>query len=117
MLAPYFMPPDCRAILESISGLYIVLEPDAPRFTIAAVRDAYARQALSQREAIVGKGMFEVFPDNLDAPDATALRNCAASFGRVIATRAPDAMAVYGRQCRWLPHAGLCPRGRDHLIR
>ena len=83
-----------------------MLEPDAPRFTIAAVSDAYARQALSQREAIVGKGMFEVFPDNSDAPDATALRNCAASFGRVLTTRAPDAMAAQSHHSRRAPEQG-----------
>jgi signal transduction histidine kinase/ActR/RegA family two-component response regulator len=87
-------PPDFRALFESAPGLYLVLAPDAPRFTIVAVSDAYLRATMTERAAILGRGLFEVFPDNPGDPHATGTRNLAASLERVLATRAQDMMAV-----------------------
>lgn len=87
--------PDFRTLFESAPGLYAVLEPDSPRFTIVAVSDAYARATMTKREQILGRGLFEVFPDNPDDPRVTDARNLvAASLERVLETRAADAMAV-----------------------
>ncbi len=86
--------PDFRTLFEAIPGLYLVLLPDAPRFTIVAVSDAYARATMTKREVIVGMAMFDVFPDNPDDPSATGTRNLRASLERAVATREPDAMAV-----------------------
>src|SRR6185436_7505798 len=84
-------PPDFRALFEAAPGLYLVLTPD---FTIAGVSDAYARATMTRREDIVGRGLFGVFPDNPDDPDATGTANLRASLERVLRNRAPDAMAV-----------------------
>ncbi len=86
--------PDFRALFEAAPGLYLVLRPDAPRYTIVAVSDAYAQATMTRREAIVGRGLFEVFPDNPDDPEASGVRNLSASLARAIDTRMPDAMAV-----------------------
>ncbi|MHB8482979.1 MAG: PAS domain-containing sensor histidine kinase [Nitrospiria bacterium] len=83
-----------RTLFESAPGLYLVLLPDPPKFTIVAVTDAYARQTLTKREQIVGKGLFEIFPDNPDDPQATGVTNLSASLHRVIQDRGLDAMAV-----------------------
>lgn len=106
MTARHRAQPDFRTLFESVPGLYLVLEPDAPRYTIVAVSDAYARQTLTTRDAIVGKGVFEVFPDNPDDPATTAKRNSSASFARVIATRAPDAMPTQRHDIRRPPEQG-----------
>ena len=42
------------------------------------------------REQIVGRGLFEVFPDDPTDTDATGTRNLRASLERVLATRAPE---------------------------
>jgi two-component system cell cycle sensor histidine kinase/response regulator CckA len=84
-------PPDFRALFESAPGLYLVL---APEFTIVAVSDAYLRATKTKREDIVGRGLFEVFPDNPDDPTATGTRNLRASLERVLQHRKPDTMAV-----------------------
>jgi PAS domain S-box-containing protein len=42
----------------------------------------------------VGRSLFELFPDNPDDPGATGTNNLRASLDRVVATRAPDTMAV-----------------------
>lgn len=86
--------PDFRKLFESAPGLYLALLPDPPKFTIVAVSDAYAHQTMTRREAILGKGLFEVFPDNPDDPQATGVRNLSASLHRVLEHRGPDAMAV-----------------------
>jgi signal transduction histidine kinase len=86
--------PSFRVLFESAPGLYLVLLPDAPRFTIVAVSDAYARATMTRREMVLGLGLFDVFPDNPDDPNASGVRNLAASLHRVIQTRAADAMAV-----------------------
>ncbi len=86
--------PDFRVLFESVPGLYLVLEPDPPRYTIVAVSDAYARATMTERSTLVGRGLFEIFPDNPDDPEATGMRNLAASLGRVAAQRVADTMAV-----------------------
>lgn len=88
------MTPDFRELFEAAPALYLVLASDAPRFTIIAVSDSYLRATLTTREGIVGRGLFEVFPDNPTDPDATGVANLRASLERVIATHSPDTMAV-----------------------
>jgi PAS domain S-box-containing protein len=84
-------PPDFQALFESAPGLYLVL---APALTIVAVSDAYLKATMTKREEILGRRIFEVFPDNPDDPTATGVRNLKASLNRVLTNRAPDTMAV-----------------------
>ena len=84
-------PVDFCALFEAAPGLYLVLRPD---LTIVAASDAYLAATMTRREDILGRGLFEVFPDNPDEPGATGTRNLGASLRHVLATRRPDAMAV-----------------------
>ena len=88
------VPPDFRSLFESAPGLFLALRPDAPVYTIVAVSDAYARATMTQREDIVGRGLFDVFPDNPDDGGASGVRNLSASLARVVETGQSDAMAV-----------------------
>lgn len=83
--------PDFRALFESASGLYLVLTPD---LTIVAVSDAYLQATMTKREEILGRRLFDVFPDNPDDPGATGVSNLSASLERVLRNRTSDAMAV-----------------------
>lgn len=83
--------PDFRALFESAPGLYLVLTPE---LTIVAVSDAYLRATMTQRDEILGRRLFEVFPDNPDDPSATGVASLRASLNRVLQHRAPDTMAV-----------------------
>ncbi|MBX3065426.1 MAG: response regulator [Anaerolineae bacterium] len=87
---PQFQP-DFRALFESAPAPYLVLLPD---LTIAAVSEAYLRATMTKREEILGRGIFEVFPDNPDDPAATGVGNLRSSLERVLSSRAPDTMAV-----------------------
>ena len=72
-------------------GLSLVLTPD---LRIAAVTDSYLSATLTRRDQILGRPLFEVFPDNPDDPIATGTRNLRASLERVLEHRCPDTMAV-----------------------
>ncbi|MCA6097439.1 response regulator [Bradyrhizobium sp. WSM 4400] len=65
-----------------------------PDFRIVAVSDAYLRATKTERAAILGRGLFEVFPDNPDDPTADGVRNLRASLERVVQFRRPDTMTV-----------------------
>jgi len=90
-VSPVDVKLDFRALFESAPDLYLILDP---QLVIVGVNDAYARSTKTRREDIVGKGLFEVFPDNPDDPAAEGVRNLHASLLRVLQTRAPDAMPV-----------------------
>jgi signal transduction histidine kinase len=83
--------PDFRALFEGAPGLYLVLTPD---LRIVAASDAYLRATMTEREQILGRGLFDVFPDNPDDPAATGEHNLRASLERVLSSRAADTMAV-----------------------
>lgn len=83
--------PDFRALFESAPGSYLVLTPS---LTIVAVSDAYLRATMVRREEILGRHLFDVFPDNPDDPTATGALNLRVSLDRVLQHRAPDTMAV-----------------------
>jgi PAS domain S-box-containing protein len=83
--------PDFRALFESAPGLYLAL---TPALVIVAASDAYLRATMTKREEILGRHLFDVFPDNPDDPSATGVSNLRASLDRVLQHRAPDTMAV-----------------------
>ena len=83
--------PDFRALFESSPGCFLVLDPD---LSIVGVSDAYLQATMTRRLDIVGRGIFDVFPDNPDNPAATGVANLRASLGRVLAERRPDTMPI-----------------------
>ena len=83
--------PDFHKIFEAIPGLYLVLQPD---LTIIAVNDAYTKATLTQRELILGKNLFEVFPDNPADITASGVSNLKASLVTALQEKKPHAMAI-----------------------
>jgi signal transduction histidine kinase len=83
--------PDFERIFESVPNCYLVLAPD---LTILAASDAYLRATMTRRDEILGRGLFEVFPDDPDDPEATGECNLLASLRRVIRDKVPDTMAL-----------------------
>lgn len=80
-----------QRVFESSPGLYLVLDP---QLRIVAVTDAYLDATMTRREEILGRDLFEVFPDNPDDPSATGVMNLRASLHRVLLNRTRDSMAV-----------------------
>ncbi|MDR3607577.1 MAG: ATP-binding protein [Oligoflexia bacterium] len=86
--------PDFAKLFDSAPGIYLVLLPDPPRFTMVAANQARLRATMTTLEQVHGKGLFELFPDNPDDANATGVRNLRTSLDRVVETRQPDTMAV-----------------------
>lgn len=72
---------DYRELFESVPALYCVLAPD---LTILSVTDAYVRAAMRPRSEMIGRALFDVFPDNPNNPDASGVKNLRASLELVI---------------------------------
>jgi len=83
--------PDFRLLFEKSPGLYLVLNP---AFRIIAVSDAYLRATMTERSQIVGRALFEVFPDNPDDLRADGVSNLRHSLLTVLKTRAPHKMEL-----------------------
>ncbi len=81
-----------RVLFESAPGLYLVLAPED--FSIVAVSDAYLRATMTERSAIMGRKIFDVFPDDPNDPAADGERAVRASLERVRETRTADLMPV-----------------------
>ncbi|KQQ40195.1 hypothetical protein ASF61_05280 [Duganella sp. Leaf126] len=65
-----------------------------PALVIVAVNDAHLRATGARREQLLGRRLFDAFPDNpaLDRPDGAA--NIGAAIARVLDTRMPDTLPV-----------------------
>lgn len=84
------IPPDFRHLFETSPDLSIVLSPD---LTIAAVSEPYLRATMRERN-IIGRNLFDVFPDNPDDPAAQDSHDIRASLEKVLKTGEPDEMPV-----------------------
>src|SRR5580698_6088629 len=73
--------PDFQALFESAPGLYLVLDPG---LTIVAASNAYLDATMTHRQDVMGRHVFEVFPDNPDDPGSEGVRNLRASLQRVL---------------------------------
>ncbi|MGV3661721.1 MAG: PAS domain S-box protein [Prosthecobacter sp.] len=82
---------ELQGLFESLPGLYLVL---TPAFKIVGVSDAYLSATLTTREGIMGRGLFEVFPDNPDDPTADGVSNLRSSLNRVLQNGTADTMAI-----------------------
>ncbi|RDV11486.1 PAS domain-containing sensor histidine kinase [Pontibacter diazotrophicus] len=80
-----------QRVFGSLPELYLVLSTD---LYILAVNDAYLKATLTTRENIVGKHVFEAFPDNPDVPDANGVANLNSSLQQVLSTGQPHEMPV-----------------------
>ena len=63
--------PDFRKIFEAALESQFILTPD---LFIMAASDTYLHSALRSREMIVGRYLFDVFPDHPSDPGATGMR-------------------------------------------
>jgi signal transduction histidine kinase len=82
---------DFRLLFESAPGLNLVLLPD---LTIIAVSEAYLKATMTEREKIIGKNLFSVFPDNPGDITATGETNLRASLKFVLSQKTAHTMAV-----------------------
>jgi len=72
---------------------YLLLDP-GPGLLIVDVNTAYATATFTHRSDIVGRSLFDVFPDNPDHPFADGVSNLYDSLKAVAKTGQPHAMAI-----------------------
>jgi PAS domain S-box-containing protein len=79
-------------LFQASPAPFLVLKPDAPRFTIIEVNEAYLAATMRTREDVVGLGIFEAYPDNPDDPAIAGVRTLRASIEHVLASKQPDTL-------------------------
>ncbi len=84
-------PINFQILFESAPGLYLVLSPD---LTIVAVSEPYLNATMTKRADIIGRGLFDVFPDNPDDDKADGASNLNDSLNYVIKNGQPHTMAI-----------------------
>ncbi len=72
----------------------VLLLPDAPVYTIVAATPKYLQDASMQKEALIGKGLFKMFPQSPEDTDFTGERNLIASFETVVAQKKEHILPV-----------------------
>ncbi|MBV8848212.1 MAG: PAS domain-containing protein [Methylobacteriaceae bacterium] len=71
---------------------FMVLAPNPPDFTITAANKAYFAATLTTPESLIGRRLFDVFPDDPSRPGQLGSEALAISLDRVMTTRRTDAM-------------------------
>ena len=97
MIAHSAPSPNLQLIFNAAPGSLLVLAPDSPQFTIVAVTDAYLQAIGTQRSAILGRPLSEVFPDDPGELNGCAAQATRAALERALALRVPDPMALQRR--------------------
>lgn len=81
---------DYAAVFRHLPVPVLLLTPE---FDIADMNLAYLQVAGRAREELLGRNVFDAFPDNPADPDTSGPRDLAGSLHRVLATGQPDALA------------------------
>ena len=79
-----------RRLFQASPAPYLILAPDSPCFTIKEVNDAYLAATMRTREDLVGRCVFDAFPDNPDDPTIQGVSRLRSSLEHVLATREPN---------------------------
>jgi PAS domain S-box-containing protein len=79
--------PDYKRLFEASPRLLVVLSPDLKVLTAS---DAYCHATMHRRDQLLGRYLFDVFPDNPSRPGESTVDKFRASFMRVLQFRAPD---------------------------
>ncbi|MFJ9725875.1 PP2C family protein-serine/threonine phosphatase [Streptomyces sp. NPDC101209] len=82
---------DYAGVFQCLPGMVALLTPD---LVFADANEEYLRVSGRRRAEVVGRYLFDVFPDNPKDAGASGMRNLAASLRRVLDTGERDAMAL-----------------------
>ncbi len=80
-----------RKLLEAAPDLYLILTPG---FVIVDASDAYLEATMTQRADVMGRHLFDVFPDNPSDLDADGVSNLTTSLNTILLTKEPHTMLV-----------------------
>ena len=84
---------DSKAIIRALPFVIVLVRPDA-EFTIVEASEQYLQAGFVKRENLVGRPIFEVFPDNPADPSVNGIERLRNSFNAVMHTRMVHVMDV-----------------------
>lgn len=82
---------DFQKVIELVSSIYIILSTE---LNILYVNEALEKASMRKREDILGRNLFEVFPDNPADKNADGVSNLSNSLHSVIKNKKQHTMAV-----------------------
>ncbi|MCR5889313.1 PAS domain-containing protein [Hymenobacter sp. J193] len=82
-------PASLLSVIQALPDATLLLSAE---LRIVAVSDTYLAATLTRREDLLGRPVFEAFPDNPAHPEAHAVLNVQASLRQVLETRQPHQM-------------------------
>ncbi|MDI2128377.1 PP2C family protein-serine/threonine phosphatase [Yinghuangia seranimata] len=94
---------DYRAVFQALPGMVALLTPE---LVYADANDDFVTNSQRPLETLIGRNVFEVFPDNPNDPAASGARNLDASLRRVLASGERDTMALQRYDVESLEHPG-----------
>ncbi|WP_240315353.1 sensor histidine kinase [Mucilaginibacter pineti] len=90
-------------MLQTAPNIYLVLSPE---LYILTASNLYLEATETTRETIVGKHIFEAFPENPELPDASGVKNINASLQEVLRTGKPHKMRIQRYDVPDIHHPG-----------
>ncbi|MEU4101862.1 SpoIIE family protein phosphatase [Streptomyces tanashiensis] len=82
---------DYEAVFQALPGAVALLTPG---LVYADANETFLSMSGRTREQVVGRYLFDVFPDNPQDPTSSGMHNLRASLERVVATGERDSMAL-----------------------
>ena len=86
-------PIDFLRLFEALPFIYVVVTAD-PNHVMVAVSEERCRATMTRREDVIGKRLFDVFPDNPADSSSSGTGNLRASLARVVGTGAVHRMTL-----------------------
>ncbi|MBJ6119245.1 PAS domain-containing protein [Pontibacter sp. BT310] len=86
--------PDFQQVFNALPGSFLLLQPNPPQFTILAASDEQLRLTGQEQHEVVGKSVFEAYPENPNASSATGPAALRESFMQVLKNKIPDQLPV-----------------------
>jgi PAS domain-containing protein len=88
--APKSPVASAERVFATLPHGYLILNRS---FIIVDVNSAYAKMTLTDPDQLIGREIFDVFPDNPGDPEANGVENLTDSLESVLAFKATDKMA------------------------
>jgi PAS domain S-box-containing protein len=88
------LPPQFGNVFQLMPTPSILFLPDAPKFTIVAVNNAYLEVMNLSEKDLIGKGIFDTFPENPANTESTGVKNLRSSLEDVISKKESHKMSI-----------------------
>ena len=85
---------DYKSLFKALPERYVVFAPDSPAFTMIAASEKYFEVTNKTANEVLGKSLFQVFPDTSEKAKKTGKGELQESLEKVIQTKKPDSTGV-----------------------